>query len=88
MSVTLLPRPNRTLFQRASGLYGAGTLAAVRALQEDLGVPGTGVVDEATVRIINAKPASVSAEPRMVAASFGMPTATTYRSRRAAQPHE
>lgn len=47
-------------------VLGAGTVAVVKALQQDLGVPVTGVVDGATVRAINAKLASLATDQRVV----------------------
>src|SRR4051794_7373418 len=35
-------------------VLGAGTVAVLKAIQTDLGIPVTGVVDAATVRAINA----------------------------------
>ena len=47
-------------------IFGAGTVAVLRAIQTDLGVPATGVVDAATVRIINAALAARPTAPRTV----------------------
>lgn len=48
------------------GVMGAGTVALVKALQEELGLPGTGVVDATTVRLINGKLAKRATDPQVV----------------------
>ena len=52
--------------ERESRVYGPRTTDIVRALQDELGVPSTGVLDAATVRLINAKLSKRPAEERVV----------------------
>jgi hypothetical protein len=47
-------------------VFGPGTTAVLKALQTDLSVPATGVVDAATVRVINAALANLATEGRTV----------------------
>jgi peptidoglycan hydrolase-like protein with peptidoglycan-binding domain len=47
-------------------VLGPGTAAVLKALQTDLNVPATGVVDAATVRAINAALANLATEGRTV----------------------
>ena len=55
--------------ETANRVMGAGTVAVLKALQADLGVPATGVVDAATVRAINVKLAELDTDPRVVRGS-------------------
>ena len=45
---------------------GLGTVAIVNAVQQDLGIPVTGVVDAATVAAINKELAAIAGKPRIV----------------------
>src|SRR5262245_8808622 len=47
-------------------VLGPGTVAVLKALQVDLGVPATGIVDAATVRVINTKLAALDTNARIV----------------------
>ena len=47
-------------------IFGAGTMAVLKATQTDLGIPATGVVDPDTVRTINAALAARPTAPRTV----------------------
>src|SRR5215210_2309211 len=55
--------------ETANRVLGAGTVAVLKALQADLGMPATGVVDAATVRVINAKLSELDTDPRVVRGS-------------------
>src|SRR5215210_4529526 len=55
--------------ETASRVLGSGTVAVLKALQADLGVPATGVVDAATVRTINAKLSALDTDTRVVRGS-------------------
>jgi hypothetical protein len=62
-----------------SRVLGDGTVAVLKALQAELGLPAaSGVVDDATVRAINAKLASLSAGPRVVRGTVLDANATPY----------
>jgi peptidoglycan hydrolase-like protein with peptidoglycan-binding domain len=50
----------------ADRVFGAVTVAVVKALQSDIGLPPTGIVDAVTVREINARLASLSSATRVV----------------------
>src|SRR4051812_14723900 len=52
--------------EAAAHVLGAGTAAVLKALQTDLGIPASGVVDAATVRVINAALAKLGTDPRVV----------------------
>src|SRR5215212_1465511 len=52
--------------ERANRVLGAGTVAVLKALQAELGVPATGLVDAATVRTINVKLSELDTDPRVV----------------------
>ena len=47
-------------------VFGAGTVAVLKAIQTDLGIPATGVVNAATVRTVNAVLAARPTAPRTV----------------------
>jgi hypothetical protein len=55
---------------RANGIrravFGAGTEAALKSLQADLGLPPNGIVDAATVAAINQKLARLDTDPRVI----------------------
>src|SRR5215212_332467 len=55
--------------ETANRVMGPGTVAILTALQADLGVPATGVVDAATVRVINVKFSELDTDPRVVRGS-------------------
>lgn len=48
------------------GVLGAGTVAVLKALQAELSLPATGVVDAATLKAINDKLAKQGTDPRVV----------------------
>ncbi len=52
--------------ERNDRVMGPGTVAVVKALQADLGVPATGVVDAVAVRAINERLAKFATDPRVV----------------------
>jgi len=52
-----------------AGVLGAGTVAVVKALQADFGLPATGIVDAATVKAINARLAALATDPRVIRGS-------------------
>ncbi len=60
--------------ERESRVYGPRTVEAIRALQADLDRPATGVVDDATVRVINASLAKRNAQERAVRGSVRLAT--------------
>jgi len=66
--------------ESASAVMGTGTVAVVKALQQDLGAPVSGVVDAATVRAINANLALLATDRRVVRRSVSTPMATPSRT--------
>ena len=50
-------------------VLGPGTVAVVKALQQELNLPSTGIVDAATVRAINVLLAKLTTDPRVVRGS-------------------
>ncbi|MGF7163611.1 peptidoglycan hydrolase-like protein with peptidoglycan-binding domain [Rhodoligotrophos appendicifer] len=52
--------------ERSAHIMGAGTVAVIRALQTDLGLPSSGIVDDATVRAINSKLSTWALDKRVV----------------------
>jgi peptidoglycan hydrolase-like protein with peptidoglycan-binding domain len=60
--------------ERAARVYGPSTAEAVRGVQEELGVPVTGVVDQSTVRVVNARLGSRNADERIVRGSVRLST--------------
>jgi Tc toxin complex TcA C-terminal TcB-binding domain/Neuraminidase-like domain/Salmonella virulence plasmid 28.1kDa A protein/Putative peptidoglycan binding domain len=50
-------------------VLGVGTVAVLKALQQELNLPPTGIVDAATVRTINALLAKLTTDPRIVRGS-------------------
>lgn len=55
--------------ERAKRVLGVGSVAVLKALQADLGLPATGVVDAATVKAINVKLAKSATDARVVRGS-------------------
>jgi peptidoglycan hydrolase-like protein with peptidoglycan-binding domain len=55
--------------ERANRVMGASTVALLKALQTDLGLPTTGIVDPETVRAINVNLASLVTDQRVVRGS-------------------
>ncbi len=53
----------------ADRIFGVGTGAVVKALQQELNLPLTGIVDPPTVRAINALLAKLATDPRIVRGS-------------------
>jgi peptidoglycan hydrolase-like protein with peptidoglycan-binding domain len=51
------------------GVMGAGTVAVLKALQADFGLPATGIVDTVTVKAINVRLAKLATDPRIVRGS-------------------
>ena len=51
------------------GVLGAGTVAVLKALQADLSLPATGIVDALTVKAINVRLAKLATDPRVVRGS-------------------
>ena len=52
--------------EAADRVLGNGTVALLKALQADLALPATGIVDAATIKAINAKLASLKTDPRVI----------------------
>ncbi|MGH8526538.1 MAG: peptidoglycan-binding domain-containing protein, partial [Gammaproteobacteria bacterium] len=52
-----------------TSVLGAGTVAVLKALQAELGLPGSGIVDAATVRAINVLLDKLVTDPRVVRGS-------------------
>ncbi len=60
--------------EREQRIYGPTTAEAIRALQEELGLPATGAVDENTVKVINGRLGARNREERVVRGSVRMAT--------------
>ncbi len=65
--------------ERAKCVYGLSTAEAIRALQDELGIPVTGIVDEAAVELINERLRTHGADERVVRGSVRLATGAAAR---------
>jgi peptidoglycan hydrolase-like protein with peptidoglycan-binding domain len=68
-----IQKVGRTVLISEAGVFGAGTVAVVKALQADFGLLASGIVDAATIKAINAGLAQLVIDAHTVLDANGDP---------------